>query len=66
MDERDELRRVLATLPDEQRRALLLASYFGRTAAEIAEVEAIPLGTAKTRIRTAMQRLRAQLEVNDG
>jgi RNA polymerase sigma factor (sigma-70 family) len=66
VDERDELRRVLATLPDEQRRALLLASYFGRTAAEIAEVEAIPLGTAKTRIRTAMQRLRAELEVSDG
>jgi RNA polymerase sigma factor (sigma-70 family) len=66
VDERDELRRALATLPDEQRRALLLASYFGRTAAEIAEAEAIPLGTAKTRIRTAMRRLRAGLEVSDG
>ena len=66
VDERDELRRALATLPDEQRRALLLASYFGRTAAEIAEAEAIPLGTAKTRIRTAMQRLRTGLEVSDG
>jgi len=66
VDERDELRRALATLPDEQRRALLLASYFGRTAAEIAAAEAIPLGTAKTRIRTAMQRLRTGLEVSDG
>lgn len=64
--ERDELRRALAGLPEEQRRALLLASYFGRTAAEIAELEAIPLGTAKTRIRTAMRRLRAELEVRDG
>ena len=66
VDERDELRRVLATLPDEQRRALLLASYFGRTAAEIAAAEQIPLGTAKTRIRTGMRRLRAELEVSDG
>jgi RNA polymerase sigma-70 factor (ECF subfamily) len=63
--EREHLRRALTTLPDEQRRALLLASYLGRTAAEIAELEAIPLGTAKTRIRTAMSRLRKVLEVAD-
>jgi RNA polymerase sigma factor (sigma-70 family) len=63
--ERDELRRWLAVLPEEQRRALLLAAYFGRTAAEVAELETIPLGTAKTRIRTAMRRLRDALEVTD-
>jgi RNA polymerase sigma factor (sigma-70 family) len=63
--EREHLRRALATLPDEQRRALLLASYFGRTAAEVAELETVPLGTAKTRIRTAMRRLRDVLEVSD-
>jgi RNA polymerase sigma-70 factor (ECF subfamily) len=63
--ERDRLRRVVDVLPDEQRRALLLAAYFGRTAAEVAELEAIPLGTAKTRIRTAMGRLRDVLEVAD-
>jgi RNA polymerase sigma factor (sigma-70 family) len=63
--EREHLRRALTTLPEEQRRALLLASYLGRTAAEIAELEAIPLGTAKTRIRTAMNRLRHVLEVTD-
>lgn len=63
--EREHLRQALATLPDEQRRALLLAAYFGRTAAEVAEVEAIPLGTAKTRIRAAMHRLRDVLEVAD-
>ena len=38
----------------EQRRALLLASLHGRTAKEISEIEGIPLGTAKTRIRTAL------------
>lgn len=63
--EREQLRQALAILPAEQRRALLLAAYFGRTAAEVAEVEAIPLGTAKTRIRTAMHRLRDWMEVED-
>jgi RNA polymerase sigma factor (sigma-70 family) len=61
--EREQLRQALAVLPTEQRRALLLAAYFGRTAAEVAELEAIPLGTAKTRIRTAMHRLRDWMEV---
>jgi RNA polymerase sigma factor (sigma-70 family) len=63
--ERDQLREALATLPDEQRRAVVLAAYFGRTAGEIAHDEGIPLGTAKTRIRTAMLRLRDWLEVAD-
>lgn len=63
--EREQLRRALANMPAEQRRALLLAAYLGRTAAEIAELEAIPLGTAKTRIRTAMHRLRDLMEVED-
>jgi RNA polymerase sigma factor (sigma-70 family) len=61
--EREELRQALAILPPEQRRALLLAAYFGRTAGEVAELEGIPLGTAKTRIRTAMHRLRDWMEV---
>lgn len=64
--ERDRLRHALTTLPGDQRRALLLAAYYGRTAAEVGELEGIPLGTAKTRIRTAMQRLRTALEVSDG
>jgi RNA polymerase sigma-70 factor (ECF subfamily) len=63
--ERDQLREALATLPDEQRRALVLAAYFGLTAGEVARDEGIPLGTAKTRIRTAMLRLRDWLEVAD-
>ena len=49
----------------EQRRALVLAALFGRTAGEISEIEQAPLGTIKTRIRTAMLKLRSQLEVND-
>jgi RNA polymerase sigma factor (sigma-70 family) len=54
-----EVREALEELPEEQRRALLLAALFGYTAREISAIEEIPLGTAKTRIRTAMQRLSA-------
>jgi RNA polymerase sigma factor (sigma-70 family) len=56
-----ELREALNEVPAEQRRALLLAALFGYTAREISAIESIPLGTAKTRIRTAMLRLRAAL-----
>lgn len=49
----------LRRLPPEQARAVVLAVYGGCTAAEIAEREGVPLGTAKTRIRTGLLRLRA-------
>jgi len=60
----DDVRRVrtaLRELPVEQRRALVRAAYLGRTAREIGEHESIPLGTAKTRIRSAMLKLRDAL-----
>jgi len=59
--ERERVRRALAALPEGQRRALVLAVYAGRTAREIAELDDVPLGTVKTRIRTAMHTLRASL-----
>jgi RNA polymerase sigma-70 factor (ECF subfamily) len=40
---------------------VVLAGLWGLTAREIAEREEIPLGTAKTRIRTALGRLRTAL-----
>ena len=61
-DERQGVRQALAELPRDQRRALFLAAYAGRTAQEVGEIEGIPLGTAKTRIRTAMRRMRDSLE----
>ena len=54
-------RGALRALPVEQARAVFQAVVLGRTAREIAEEEAIPLGTAKTRIRTALIRLRDHL-----
>jgi len=61
-DERERVRHALADLPRDQRRALFLAAYAGRTAQEVSDIEGIPLGTAKTRIRTGMRRLRESLE----
>jgi RNA polymerase sigma-70 factor (ECF subfamily) len=57
-DDALRLRMALASVPVAQRRALLLA-YGGRSASEVAVVEQIPLGTAKTRIRQGLLRLRA-------
>lgn len=64
-DERERVRGAIAELPSEQRRALFLAAYLGRTAKEIGELEAIPVGTAKTRIRIAMLKLRDSLETKN-
>lgn len=60
-DDVARLRIALSRLPEEQSRAVLLAGLLGHTAREIGEIEGIPLGTAKTRIRTALIRLRAAL-----
>jgi RNA polymerase sigma factor (sigma-70 family) len=61
-DERERVRSALAELPAEQRRALFLAAYLGRSAREISELDGTPHGTVKTRIRTAMLKLRESLE----
>jgi RNA polymerase sigma factor (sigma-70 family) len=63
-DERGRVRGALAELPAEQRRALFLAAYMGRTAREISALEDAPLGTIKTRIRTAMLKLHDALETS--
>jgi len=60
-----QVRSHVDRLPVDQRRAVLLATLGGHTASEIAEIEQIPLGTAKTRLRTGLQSLRRRLIVNE-
>src|SRR3954468_24003716 len=54
-------RRAMAKLSNEQRSALELAYFGGRTTAEVAALEGIPQGTAKTRIHAALLKLRAEM-----
>ena len=55
----------LRQLPPEQARAVVLAVIGGCTGTEIAEQEGIPPGTAKTRVRAGLQRLRASMREVD-
>jgi RNA polymerase sigma-70 factor (ECF subfamily) len=52
---------ALERLPDEQQAAIRLAFYGGRTYREVAIELAIPEGTAKSRLRLALARLREEL-----
>ncbi len=54
----DRVKRAVATLPDEERRAIELAYFGGMTQQEISAALDIPLGTIKTRIRLGMKKLR--------
>jgi RNA polymerase sigma-70 factor (ECF subfamily) len=56
--ERDQARRAMACLSVPERRLLSQAYFDGWTAREIAEADGIPLGTVKTRLRTALIKLR--------
>jgi RNA polymerase sigma-70 factor (ECF subfamily) len=49
---------ALDRLPEEQREALTLAFFDGMTHAQIANLQNVPLGTVKTRIRLALRKLR--------
>jgi RNA polymerase sigma factor (sigma-70 family) len=56
------LKKVLEQLKKEQRVLVELAYFKGYTHEEIAELENIPLGTVKTRIRNALIQLREHLK----
>jgi RNA polymerase sigma-70 factor (ECF subfamily) len=63
---RERIHAALAQLPAEQKQALFLAYFGGYTQSQIAELLAQPLGTIKTRLRLAMQKLRASLSEEQG
>lgn len=64
-DQRLSLLRAIRDLPVDQQKALALAFFQGMTHLEIAAFLGEPLGTVKTRIRLAMQKLRSFLASED-
>ena len=63
--ERERIMRALETIPESQSQVIMLAYFEGFSQSEMAERLDQPLGTIKTRVRLAMQKLRTVLE-NDG
>jgi RNA polymerase sigma-70 factor, ECF subfamily len=58
IEERQEVKAALSQLSEVQREALVLAYFGGRTYREVATELGIPEGTAKTRLRDGLTRLR--------
>ncbi len=58
----ERARAVMVALPVEQRKTLEMAFFDGLTHSEIAETTGDPLGTVKTRIRTALLVLRKAMQ----
>ena len=59
-DVRRTVRAALGELPENQREAVVLAHFGGLTADEIARRSGVPLGTAKSRIRLGLTKLREE------
>ncbi len=60
--QRERIRLALSLLPADQRQVLFLAYFEGYTQSQIAETLRQPLGTVKTRMRLALQKLRDYLQ----
>jgi RNA polymerase sigma-70 factor (ECF subfamily) len=60
-EEGEHIQEGLSQLPEEQRQVLVLGYFRGFTQAEIAKGLNVPLGTVKTRMRLAIQKLRQSL-----
>jgi RNA polymerase sigma-70 factor (ECF subfamily) len=58
------LLRAVRQLPKEQQHVLALAYFQGLSHQEIADATGEPLGTIKTRIRLAMQKLRLEMQTS--
>lgn len=63
--EGERVRLALERLPEAQREVIVLSYYGGLSQSEIAEKLGQPLGTVKTRVRLALQKLREELGQDD-
>jgi RNA polymerase sigma-70 factor (ECF subfamily) len=61
LDVAEQVREIMASLSDAERRAIELAYFGGHTYREVARILDQPEGTIKSRIRTGLTRLRTQL-----
>src|ERR1700712_2054182 len=61
LDEAEEIREALRTLPTEQSRVIELAYFGGFTQSEIASMLETPIGTVKGRMRLGLEKMRVQL-----
>jgi RNA polymerase sigma-70 factor (ECF subfamily) len=61
LDEAQEIRVALQTLPPEQSRVIELAYFGGFTQSEIASMLDTPIGTVKGRMRLGLEKMRTQL-----
>jgi RNA polymerase sigma factor (sigma-70 family) len=62
----EEIRDALAALPPNQSRPVVLMTFYGLTASEIAERDGLPVGTVKTRVRRGLGALRERMGARDG
>jgi RNA polymerase sigma-70 factor (ECF subfamily) len=65
-DQLERLRDALDALPTEQRRAVLLATINSRTSVEIADIEGVPVPTAKHRVQSGLRKLRRVVVTETG
>lgn len=60
--ERERILKALTVLPSAQKEVIMMAYFRGYSQSEMAEILNQPLGTIKTRVRLAMQKLRVVLD----
>jgi RNA polymerase sigma-70 factor (ECF subfamily) len=66
MQQEKKIRHALKNLPEEQAKMIFSAYYEEKSHREIAEESGVALGTVKSRIRLALNRLRAQIDEDEG
>jgi RNA polymerase sigma-70 factor (ECF subfamily) len=64
--DRRRVREALAALPKEYQQVLLMGYFEGLSSSEMAEVLGIPIGTVKSRVRSARTQLKAALIPREG